>query len=44
MAKLGTVTHQAEPLEKCRGMKKNRTTLELGPMMWLDNIWLDSSI
>ena len=42
MAKLDSMTHQAEPPEKLKGMRKDRIALEkLGLIMRLDGIWLD---
>ena len=44
MAKLGSVIHQAKPLERPGGMKKDKTALGgLGQIVWLDGIRLDSS-
>ena len=42
IARLDSLTHQAKPLEKLKGMKKDRTILRrLGLMIQPDNIWLD---
>ena len=45
MTKLDGVTHQAEPLKRLEGMKKDRIALRrLGLMVRPDDIWLDSLI